>query len=103
MNALLQIWLKVRSNPVFVLVSSAMVGAIVSGIQDELASGRIDWTRGGINKLAGYAVTAGLAAIVHLYRPPPGPPQLLVTTPPSPEVHEAPAIPASSADVAATK
>ncbi len=67
-----QVWLSIRSNPVFVTVSSAMIGALVSGIQDELASGQIDWTRAGINKLAGYAVTAGLAALAHLYRPAPG-------------------------------
>jgi hypothetical protein len=75
MNGFLQslqaAWNSVKSNPVFVAVSSAAVGAIVSGIQDELASGRIDWTRGGINKLTGYAVTAGIAALVHLYRPAP--------------------------------
>jgi hypothetical protein len=76
MNALLSylkaIWLTVRSNPVFVAVSSAVVGAIVSGVQDEAASGHIDWTRAGLNKLAGYAVTAAIAALVHLYRTPPG-------------------------------
>ena len=72
MAFLLAVWKSIRSNPVFVTVSSAVVGAIVSGIQDELASGRIDWTRAGINKLAGYAITAAIAALVHLYRPAPG-------------------------------
>ncbi len=74
MNFLKQVWLSVRSNPVFVTVSSAMTGAVVSAIQDELASGHIDWTRSGINKLTGYAVTAGIAALVHVYRPAPGAP-----------------------------
>ena len=72
MNFLKQLWASVRSNPVFVAVSSAAVGAVVSGVQDELASGKIDWTRGGINKLSGYALTAAIAALVHLYRPSPG-------------------------------
>ena len=67
-----QLWKSVRSNPVFVTVSSAAVGAFVSGLQDELASGHIDWTRAGWNKLMGYTFTAALAAIVHLYRPAPG-------------------------------
>jgi hypothetical protein len=66
-----QLWLTVRSNPIFATVSSAMAGAIVSAVQDEMASGKIDWTRGGINKLCGYAVTAGIAALIHLYRPKP--------------------------------
>ena len=59
-----QLWKSLRSNPVFVTVSSAAVGAIVSGLQDELASGKIDWTRAGINKLTGYALTdnAGVVA-----------------------------------------
>ncbi len=72
MNPLKQFWLSIRSNPVFVTVSSAAVGAVVSAIQDEMASGKIDWSRGGINKLVGYAVTAGVAALVHLYRAAPG-------------------------------
>jgi hypothetical protein len=66
------VWLTVKSNPVFVAVSSAAAGAIVSAVQDEMASGKIDWTRAGLNKLAGYAVTAAVAALVHLYRTPPG-------------------------------
>ena len=69
---LASVWKSVRSNPVFVAVSSAAIGAIVSGLQDELASGRIDWSHSGINKLLGYALTAGIAALVHLYRPSPG-------------------------------
>ena len=94
-----QTWNAVKSNPVFVTVSSAAVGAIVSGIQDELASGHIDWSRSGLNKLMGYAFTAAIAAIVHLYRMPPNP-QMLVTTPPATQVHEAPATlqPESSKD-----
>jgi len=71
MNKLTALWAKIRSNPIFVTVSSAAVGAIVSGIQDEMASGKIDWTRGGINKLTGYAATAAIAALAHLYRMPP--------------------------------
>ena len=67
-----QIWKSVRSSPVFVTVSSAAAGAFVSGLQDELASGHIDWTRAGWNKLMGYALTAAVAALVHLYRPAPG-------------------------------
>ncbi len=71
MNFLIQLWKSIRSNPIFVTASSAAVGAIVSALQDELASGHIDWTRAGLNKLTGYAVTAAIAAIIHLYRPAP--------------------------------
>jgi hypothetical protein len=66
------IWKSVRSNPFFVAGSSAAGGAITSCLQDELASGHIDWTRGGLNKLTGLAVTVAVAGIVHLYRTPPG-------------------------------
>lgn len=72
MNFIKQLWASVRSNPIFVAGSSAAVGAIVSGLQDELASGHIDWTRAGWNKLMGYAITAAVAAVVHLYRAAPG-------------------------------
>ena len=41
-------------------------------IQDEMASGKIDWTRGGVNKLTGCAVIAAISAVLHLYRPGPG-------------------------------
>ena len=54
------------------MLSSAAVGAIVSSLQDELASGHIDWTRAGWNKLMGYAFTAAIAAVIHLYRTAPG-------------------------------
>jgi hypothetical protein len=103
LNFLKLLWANVGSNPIFVVASSAFVGSVVSTLQDELAMGHIDWTRGGLNKLTGYAITAAVAAIVHLYRPKPGIPQMLVTTPPSSEVHEAPAKiqPVSPADVAA--
>ena len=72
MNFLKQLWASVRSNPYFVAASSAAAGAVTSIVQDELASGKIDWTRGGINKLTGLAVTAAIAAVVHLYRASPG-------------------------------
>jgi hypothetical protein len=90
MNKLKLIWDSVRSNPVFVTVSSAAVGAVVSGVQDEMASGRIDWSRGGINKLTGYALTAAIAALVHLYRPSPNP-TVPATIPPSKTVVDVPA------------
>ena len=37
-----------------------------------MASGHIDWTRGGLNKLTGLATTAAIAAVIHLYVPNPG-------------------------------
>ena len=66
------LWRSYRINPFFVAAYSAAAGAIASAVQDELASGRIDWTRGGVNKLCGLAVTAAIAAVVHLYCPAPG-------------------------------
>jgi hypothetical protein len=72
MNFIKQLWASVRSNPYFVAASSGAAGAVTSIIQDELASGHIDWTRSGINKLTGLAVTAAIAAVVHLYRTAPG-------------------------------
>lgn len=71
MNWMEKTWQTIRSNPYFVLASSAAAGAVVSALQDELASGHIDWTRGGVNKLCGLALTAAVSALVHLYRTPP--------------------------------
>ena len=71
LKSLQSLWAAVRSNPVFVTVSSAAAGAVVSGLQDELASGHVDFTRTGWNKLMGYAFTAAIAALAHLYRPAP--------------------------------
>ena len=75
---LLKAWKAVRSNPVFVLVSSSAFGAVVSAVQDELSMGHIDLTRAGLNKLVNLAVMAAIAALVHLYRPQPN-------TPPPPQ------------------
>lgn len=83
MNWLKSVWLAVRSNPVFVAASSGAVGAVVSMVQDELASGHIDWTRGGLNKLCGLATTAAIAAVVHLYRPKPAPTAAIPPTTPT--------------------
>ena len=71
MDFLKKLWATLKSNPIFVAAYSAFVGALVSAAQDELASGKIDWTRGGLNKLMGYAFTAAIAAVVHLYQKPP--------------------------------
>jgi hypothetical protein len=72
MQFLKQLWATLRSNPVFVAAYSASAGAVVSMLQDEMASGHIDWTRGGLNKLTGLATTAAIAAVIHLYVPNPG-------------------------------
>ncbi len=90
MNFIKSLWLSIKSNPIFVAASSAFVGAAVSAIQDELASGKIDWTRAGLNKLFGYAITAGIASLVHLYRPQPNP-TVPAVIPPSTQVVEVPA------------
>ena len=87
MSTLKALWLKIRSNPIFVVASTAFVGAIVSMLQDELASGKIDWTRGGLNKLMGYAFSTAVAALVHLYRMPPNP-TVAARIPPSPQVEQ---------------
>jgi hypothetical protein len=72
MNFLKQVWLSVRSNPAVVAGYSAAAGAAVSYLQGALSRGdfsfqSIDW-----NQLATLAGTAALAAVVHLYTPPPG-------------------------------
>ena len=85
-----QIWNAVKSNPVFVVASTAFVGAIVSMIQDEMASGKVDWTRSGLNKLMGYAFGMAVAAVVHLYRPAPNP-TVPASFPPNPQVVQVPA------------
>ena len=73
MTFLKQLWLTLRSNPYFVAVYSAAAGAVVSALQDEYIAGHIDFSRAGISKLISFAVTAGIAALVHLYRPAPLP------------------------------
>jgi len=69
---LVLLWATIRKSPVFVAAYSAAGGAVVSMLQDELASGRIDWSHSGLNKLMGYAAMAAVAAVVHLYAPVPG-------------------------------
>jgi len=66
------LWKTLRSNPVFVAFSASAAGAAVSFIQDEFERGRLDFSTQGLHKLGGYAFAAGVAAVVHLYRPSPG-------------------------------
>jgi hypothetical protein len=72
MSTLKQLWLSLRSNVYFVAFYSTASGAAISMLQDEMASGKIDWSRAGLNKLCGCAVIAGAYAVIHLYRPAPG-------------------------------
>jgi hypothetical protein len=67
-----QLWLTLRSNPVFVAAYTAALGAIASYLQGALSSGnfaidKINWAQMGT-----LAAAAATAAVVHLYVPPPG-------------------------------
>ena len=72
MNPLKQLWLTLRSNPVFVAAWTAFAGALVPQIEAELSTGKLDWTAAGAqHMLATAGVTAALS-VLHLYFPAPG-------------------------------
>lgn len=78
-------WLKVRSNAYFIAFEGAALGALASGIEDELQSGHIDWTPAGWHKLLTMSVAAGVTAVRALYRPQPNAITIPVAQPPTVE------------------
>lgn len=72
MQFLKQLWLSIRSNPIVVAAYSAAAGAVISYFSGALQTGQFNF--GAINweRLGTLAGTAALAAVVHLYTPPPG-------------------------------
>jgi len=67
------LWNSVKSNPYFVAGYSAFLGAVASEIQDEITAGHLDFTRAGVHKMVGYALSVAVAAVVHLYQSKPTP------------------------------
>lgn len=67
------IWFTVRSNPIFVAFEGAFFGSLGSAIEDELNSGRLDFSHSGIKKLVIHALAAAFVAIRLLVRPAPTP------------------------------
>lgn len=65
------IWFTVRSNPIFVAFEGAFFGSLGSAIEDELNSGRLDFSHSGIKKLVIHALAAAFVAIRLLVRPAP--------------------------------
>jgi hypothetical protein len=67
-----QLWLSVRSNPVFVAVWTAFAGAFVSELTSAIQAGAFDWTLPALEKMAATAGTVAMLALLHLYTPAPG-------------------------------
>ena len=77
-------WLRVRSNPVFVAVSSAFIGAAGNALYQQANSGAIDLSAAGLRKVALTGAAAALLALMHLYRPVPAQPNPAPVTVPEP-------------------
>jgi hypothetical protein len=71
----MKFWTWLRSNPYFVAGSSAVFGAVINGLYQELQAGSVDWTLKGWESLGGTALGAAIVAIYHLYTAPPAPKQ----------------------------
>jgi hypothetical protein len=72
MNFLKQLWLSVRSNPAFVAFEGGASGALLSSLDDALRTGQMDFSSGGLRKMAIVAIAGGVTAVRLLYRPGPG-------------------------------
>lgn len=64
-------WTAIRSNPVFVTLSSAASGAAVNFLYDEIQNGKLDFSAAGFHKLAVFVTGAVVTALYHLYTPKP--------------------------------
>ena len=60
-------WTWLRSNPYFVTVTSALFGAVLNGLYQEVRAGAIDWSVKGWENLGATAVMAVIVAVYHLY------------------------------------
>ncbi len=69
-----QLWLQVRSNPIFVAFSGFFVGAIGNSLDDQLRGGHVDLSQAGLHKLLIASGVSALIAVIHLYRPAPNQP-----------------------------
>jgi hypothetical protein len=68
MNKIKSLWLQVRSKPWFVAFEGGASGAGLNFIDDGLRSGHLDFSNGGLHKLAAAVLVGGITAVRLLYR-----------------------------------
>ena len=69
----MKFWTWLRSNPYFVAATSALFGAILNGLYQEVQAGGINWTVKGWESLGATAAGAAVIALYHLYIQAPAP------------------------------
>jgi hypothetical protein len=80
MNKVKLFWYSIRSNKYFVAFEGGATGALSNYIQDLFAHGhRLDFSKGGVEKLAFFMVSGGYTAVKLLYRPQPNPTVVAIT------------------------
>lgn len=72
MQFLKQLWLSIRSNPVFVFLWTGFVGALVSQLETSVQSGIVTWDAAAWKRMIVYAGVTSFIGVVHLYTPQPG-------------------------------
>lgn len=63
----MKFWTWLRSNPYFVTATSALFGAVLNGLYQEVQKGSVDWTAKGWESLLATAAGAMVVALYHLY------------------------------------
>lgn len=63
----MKFWTWLRSNPYFVAATSALFGALLNGLYQEVQAGSVDWTVKGWESLLSTAAGAVIVALYHLY------------------------------------
>lgn len=72
MNAIKQIWLSIRGNPVFVTVWTAFTGALAEQFLRMANTGSFDWSQKGLEEMFTASAIVALTSLAHLYTPKPG-------------------------------
>jgi hypothetical protein len=72
--AVRQIWLTVRSNKYFVAFEGGVYGAFVNYASEGLMTGKLDFSKAGLEKMLAFMLTGGATAVQLLLRPAPGAP-----------------------------
>jgi hypothetical protein len=66
----MKFWSWLRGNPYFVAASSALGGAVLNALYQEVQAGQINWTLKGWESLGSTAAGAVVIALYHLYTQP---------------------------------
>ena len=68
---MINLWLRLRSNPTFVTISGLFYGAVGDLIFEEIQQGKLDLSKAGLHRVLSAAAGTAFVAWWHLHQPAP--------------------------------